>query len=236
MMMFAIVMPILLIIGILTIMMVVKSMGNVRVKKKFHHKLIIGYLALLVIVLIVAEIMVQNHQMEPPPTVTSSEAGFDLRYAIDQGAPIPERLIAAQRTHEVEGEFSLPKFYRHAYILIERTPEESNTIEETVYKPELLTGFDESGGIYYDLSDQLQIELPIWDSHSMSVPKQPINKIQYTFYHDSNMLNQFTGVQNHGYSSGMGSGVITIHLVIPESVELDIQETGDEYGDYIEFL
>ncbi|WP_153731043.1 hypothetical protein [Sporosarcina obsidiansis] len=238
MIVFTIILPILIILAIVTIWLVVRSMANMRLKKNFHRKLVIGYIALLFIVLIAAEIMVQNHDQEPPPKAPENAVQFDLRYAIDQGASVPERLVAARRTHEVEGTFTIPDFYRGAYILIERTAGESNKIEETVYKPELFAGNDVSNETLYDLSDQLQIELPVWDSHSMYVPKQPQNQINYTIYHDSNVLNQFTDQKRHvsGMVSGSMHGVMTIHLVIPESIELDIKQTGDGYDQYIELL
>ncbi|WP_301109145.1 hypothetical protein [Sporosarcina sp.] len=242
MIIFTVVMPVLIILAVVIIWLVIKNMGKMRMKKSFHRKLIIGYIVLLFVVVIAAEIMEKKYDRQPPPKAPESAMGFDLRYAIEQRSAIPERLVEAKRTHEVKGEFSIPKFYEGAYILIERTSEESNTIEETVYKPELFAGYDTSYGGLYDLSDQLKIELPVWDDHSMRVPRQPQNHIQYTVYHDSNMLNQFNHPHNKsssssaGVTTGMTSGMMTIHLVIPESIQLEIPETGDEYEQYIELL
>ncbi|GKV63989.1 MULTISPECIES: hypothetical protein [unclassified Sporosarcina] len=240
MMIFAIVTPILLVLGLLTIMMTVKNMGRIQIKKNVHRKLIIGYLILLFIGVITAEIMTSMNDQEPPPKMPENAAQFDLRSAIEQDAAIPERLVAARRTHEVDGTFAIPDLYNGAYILIERTPGESNIIEETVFKPELYAGFDVSDGSYFDLTGQLQIELPVWDSRSMRIPKQPVNKIRYSIYHDSNMLTQFgsSPSTSTGMVSGTVSGMMTIHLRIPESIELDISETEDEfeYDQYIELL
>ncbi|PIC68212.1 hypothetical protein CSV71_04715 [Sporosarcina sp. P21c] len=204
-------------------------------KKSFHWKLITGYLVLLMIGLVVAETMERQVEGVNPPEVVANEVGFDLYNAIVEELPIPENLVLAKRSHEVEGKFSIPSF-TGAYILIKRTSDASRTIEETVYSPELMLMFNEDDSIYYDLSDQLNIKLPVWDSNSMSVPTQPENHLEYTFYHDSNILNQFTGEKTHGNSSGTVSGVMTIHLSIPESIELDIPELNDEQNYYIDVL
>ncbi|WP_158232275.1 hypothetical protein [Sporosarcina sp. P1] len=49
-------------------------------------------------------------------------------------------------------------------------------------------------------------------------------------------MNQSTGEKTHGNSSGTVSGVMTIHLSIPESIELDIPELNDEQNYYIDVL
>lgn len=235
MMLITILVPVVLLLGLITIVMVTKNMGRVRMKKTFQWKLIIGYLALLLIALAVAEIMEQKVESKSPPKIAETEIGFDLYHAIVEGLPIPENLVLTKRSHEIKEKFSIPSF-TGAYIIIERVPDNSQTIEEAVYSPELMAMFSDEGNAYYDLSDQLKIELPVWDDSSMSVPKQPDNNLQYTFYHDSNMLNQFTGEKTQGNSSGSVSGAMTIHLTIPESIELDIPETENEYGYYIDIL
>lgn len=235
MMLFTIMVPVVLLLGLLTIIIVTKNMGRVRMKKSFHWKLIVGYLVLLMIGLVIAETMERQVEGVNPPEVVANEDGFDLYNAIVEELPIPENLVLAKRSHEVEGKFSIPSF-TGAYVLIKRTPDTSQTIEETVYSPELMTMFNDEDSMYYDLSDQLKINLPVWNSGSMSVPKQPKNHLEYTFYHDSNILNQFTGEKTHGNTSGSVSGVMTIHLLIPESIELDIPELEDEQNYYIDIL
>lgn len=227
--------PVVLLLGLLTIIMVTKNMGRVRIKKTFHWKLITGYLVLLLIGLVVAEAMEQRIEGVNPPEVVANEVGFDLYNAIVEELPIPKNLVLAKRSHEVEGKFTISSF-PGAYILIKRTPEISGTIEETVYSPELMTMFNGEDSMYYDLSDQLKINLPVWNSNSMSVPKQPENRLEYTFYHDSNILNQFTGEKTHGNSSGSVSGVMTIHLLIPDTIELDIPDLDHEQNYYIDIL
>lgn len=227
--------PVMLLLGVLTLVVVAKSMGRVRMKKTFHWKLISGYLVLLLIALVVAETMEQKADSEYPAQIAASGAGFDLRHAIIEDLPVPEHLVLAKRTHEMNGVFTIPSSIG-AYIIIERSPKDSGTIEETVYSPELMAMFSEKGDTYYDLSDQLEIELPVWDDHSMTVPPQPDNQLQYTFYHDSNVLNQFTGENTQGGSSGTVSGAMTVHLIIPESIELDIPDTESEEGYYIDIL
>ncbi len=236
MMILTIVIPILLLLLLLTIIMMTKNIGRMRMKKSFHFKLIIGYLVLLIIVLIVAETMEQKVENASLPKTVISETEFDLYHAIVEDLPIPESSILAKRSHEIEGKFSIPSFVG-AYILIERTSESSQTIEETIYAPELMASFGDND-IYYDLSDQIEIKMPIWNEHSMSVPKQPQNQLHYTFYHDSNILNQFTGerTSDYGSSSGSVSGTMTIHLLIPESIELDIPEAENQQGGYIDIL
>lgn len=234
-MLFTIMVPILLLLGVLTIILVTKNMGRVRMKKSFHCKLITGYLVLLMIGLIVAETMEQRVESVNPPEVVASEVGFDLYHAIVEELPIPQNMVLAKRSHEIEGKFTIPSI-TGAYVLIKRTSDNSRTIEETVYSPELMTMFNNEESMYYDLSDQLKINLPVWDSESMSVPEQPENHLEYTFYHDSNILNQFTGEKTHGNSSGSVSGVMTIHLLIPESIELDIPELDDDQNYYIDLL
>lgn len=235
MILITILVPIVLLIGVLTIILVTKNMGRVRMKKSFHWKLITGYLVLLMIGLVVAETMEQRIEGVNPPEVVANEVGFDLYHAIVEELPIPQNMVLAKRSHEIEGKFTIPSI-SGAYVLIKRTSDNSRTIEETVYSPELMTMFNNEESMYYDLSDQLKINLPVWDSESMSVPKQPENHLEYTFYHDSNILNQFTGEKTHGNSSGSVSGVMTIHLLIPESIELDIPELDDDQNYYIDLL
>lgn len=236
MMMFIILVPILLILGLLTIIMMTKNIGRMRMKKSFHFKLIIGYLVLLLIGLVVAEIMEQQVENASLPKTLANETEFDLYHAIVEDLPIPENRVLAKRSHEVGEKFSIPSLIG-AYVLIERTTESSNTIEETIYAPELMASFGDND-TYYDLSDELEIELPVWNSDSISVPKQPENQLHYTSYHDSNILNQFTGDRTLGYggSSGSISGTMTIHLLIPESIELDIPEAENQQGGYIDIL
>lgn len=227
--------PVVLLLGLLTIILVTRNMGRMRMKKSFHWKLITGYLVLLMIGLVVAETMERKVEGVNPLEVVANEVGFDLYNAIVEDLPIPEHLVLAKRSHEVDGKLSISSF-TGAYILIKRTSDASRTIEETVYSPELLTMFNEKDDMYYDLSDQLNIKLPVWNSNSMSVPTQPENHLEYTFYHDSNILNQFTGEKTHGNSSGTVSGVMTIRLLIPESIELDIPGLDDEQNYYIDVL
>lgn len=234
-MLLTILVPIVLLLGILTIILVTRNMGRVRIKRSFHWKFIIGYLVLLIIGLGVAETMERKVKGVNLPEAVENEVGFDLYSAIVEELPIPDNLVLAKRSHEVEGEFSIPSF-SGAYVLIKRTPSTSRIIEETVYSPELMATFDDEENTYYDLSDQLKVNLPVWDSKSMSIPKQPKNHLEYTFYHDSNILNQFTGEKTSGYSSGTVSGVMTVHLLIPESIEIDIPELDDDQNYYIDLL
>ncbi|MDV6379160.1 hypothetical protein ORD22_13140 [Sporosarcina sp. GW1-11] len=247
MMIFAVGATIVLLMVIVVLMLVVKNAGRLGINKIFHRKFIIGYLILLLIFLIIAEVMERNYEFEQLSIVEGEQYGFDVRNAVEKGLPIPQRLIATKRTHEVEENFSIPKFPDNAIILIERTTDKSNLIEETVYRPEMLVefgGFDSRnydglGGTYYDVSDKIQVELPVWDSRSMYVPLQPSNTIHYTFYHDSNILTQFSEGRRIGYSysSGSMSGTMTVHLRIPESIELHLPQSADEFENYrIEIL
>lgn len=235
MMLFTILIPILLLLGVLTIVVVTKNMGRVRMKKSFHLKLIIGYVVLLLIGLAIAETMEQRVGSAELPEAVANGGEFDLYHAIVEELPVPRNMILAKRSHEVEGKFTIPSI-SGAYVLIKRTSDDSRIIEETVYSPELMTMFNSEDSTYYDLSDQLKINLPVWDKGSMSVPQQPENHLEYTFYYDSNILNQFTGEKIHENSSGTVSGVMTIHLVIPELIELDIPELDDEQNYYIDLL
>ncbi|PIC63981.1 hypothetical protein CSV79_09330 [Sporosarcina sp. P13] len=242
MMIFAIGGTIFLLMGIVVLMVVVKSAGRMSMNKTFHRKFIMGYLVLLSILLITAEVMERNYEFEQLSIVEGNRYGFDVRNAIEEGLPIPQRLIASKRTHEVGEKFSIPKFPTNAFILIERIAVESNFIEETVYRPEMMVEFggpgstynDDTEGTYYDVSDKIQIELPVWDRRSMYVPLQPSNNIQYTFYHDSNILTQFSEQRRSGYSytSGSVSSMMTVHLRIPESIVLDLPQSTDEFENY----
>lgn len=227
---------ILLIAASLTIFMLVKNFGNLGMKKAFHRNLVIVYLILLLGALIVSEIMQRTNAAEAPPVVSANEMNYDIYFALSQGSEIPENRIASRRTHEVDGKLFITSKSQSAYILIERSKEKGNTVTETIYKPELYTGYDEDRGSYYDLSDRLQFKLPEWDSSSMTVPRQPVNQIHYTFYHDSNMISQFTGQPRHRGGSGSASTQLLIHLSIPESVELDIPSTENENGTFIDYL
>ncbi|PID16159.1 hypothetical protein CSV63_05850 [Sporosarcina sp. P34] len=237
MMFFMVLIPIVLLLGLVPIVIFTKNMKRTRLKKSFHRNIIVGYLVLLLLGVFVAEFMERKVELHIPPKVTDKNIEFDLQSAIVEGATIPEHLVLAKRSHEVKDELSISPF-TGAYMLIERTPHHSNVVSETVYTPELLANIGDGDGddVYYDFTDQLKIALPVWENNWMTVPKQPRNTIQYTFYHDSNILNQFTGEKTHGYSSGSVSATMMIHLVIPESIELNLPEIESERGTYIEFL
>lgn len=235
MMFFMVLIPVLLLIGLVLIVVFTKNMKRTRLKKTFHRNIIVGYLVFLLIGLAMAEVMERTTEYQTPPIVNVEDVEFDLLAAIVEGTPIPEHSILSKQSHEVKGELLISSF-TNAYLLIERTTDNSNIITETVYTPELLANIEEEDDMYYDFTDQLEIALPIWEGNLMTVPKQPLNNIQYTFYHDSDILNQFTGEKTYGYSSGSVSGAMTIHLLVPESIELTLPELENEYGTYIDVI
>ncbi|AXI00583.1 hypothetical protein DV702_13145 [Sporosarcina sp. PTS2304] len=232
MMIFAVGGTVLLLLAILTILLVVKSAGNLGMNNSVHKKVLVSYLALLFIVFIAAEVMAKTMEFEQLTVVEGNLYGFDVREAIEKDLPIPNRLIATQRTHEIDGKFTIPNFPKDAVILIERTADRDNVIEETVFRPEMMVEFDGMDGTFYDVSHKIKIELPAWDSHSMYVPMQPPNHITYTFYHDSNIVNQLSGKPSYGYNSGSVSGMMTVYLKVPESIELDLPQSTDEFENY----
>lgn len=237
MMAVAIIGPILLIVGIVTLLFVVKNAGRMRMGKTFHWKLIIGYLMLLAVLLIIAEVMERNYKFEQPFVVSASESEFDVMTAIRQDLPIPERLIVEKRTHEVEQKFSIAHIPVEAFIVIERTSDESLVIQETVYKPKVLLELYSEENAYYDLSDGIKVKLPVWDKQSMYLPQQPINQVRYTFYQDSGILNQFSEKPMDAFRMGTISSMLVIHLLVPTSIDLEVPEFTDEFERYtIEFL
>lgn len=235
MMFFMVLIPVFLLMGLVLIVIFTKNMKRTRLKKKFHRNFIFGYLLLLLLSLVVAEVMERKVEHQNPPKVNVEDVEFDLPAAIVEGTPIPEKFVLAKRSHKVKGELVISSF-TNAYLLIERTPDNSHTIKETVYTPELMANIGEENDVYYDVTDRLESALPIWESNLMTVPKQPLNNIQYTFYHDSNILNQFTGERAYGYSSGSVSRAMTIHLIVPESIVLKLPEVENEYGTYIDVI
>ncbi|ARD48297.1 hypothetical protein [Sporosarcina sp. P33] len=235
MMFFGILLPMLLLTSLVLIVVFTKNMKRTRLRKTFHRNIVVGYLALLLIGLVVAEVMERTVEQHALPKVLPNNSEFDLYTAITEGKPIPERLVLAERSHEVQDTLLVSAF-TSATIFIERTPGNGNTIAETVYSPELMVSIGDETDEYYDFTEQLEVALPIWENGSMSVPKQPANRIQYTFYHDSNIVNQFTGEKTHGYTSGSMSGAMMIHLAVPESITLNLPETENEYGAYIEVI
>lgn len=222
--------PLTFLAGLLAIIAVMRNFSRLHVRKSVHCYVLAGYVGLLLIALAVGEVMERKADIQPLETIAYDEE-FILEDAITEKKPIPERFIYERRLHDTAGKLAVDNTLDQAYVLIEKTEEAGNTVVETVYKPELIASFTNDEAAYYDLSGQLDIALPVWTADSMTVPRQPRNDIYYTFYHDANIAGQFTSERNLGYTSSSYSSLLIIHLLVPESVELDIPKwSDDEYG------
>lgn len=223
-------------IGLFIIILVTQNLGRLQIKKSVHRTIFAVYIVLLLIALVVGEAAEKKLGNQMPERLPYDNQ-FDLEYAIINKQPIPESLLLEKRTHEVGETLDITNAYNQAVVLIERTKDAGHTVKEAVYTPELGASFGNDAEEYYDFSGMLDVELPVWTNHSMTVPIQPRNDISFKFFHDSNVLGQFTGEKTTSYSSSSYSRFMSIHLIVPESVELKLPEAeGDEYTHYVRVI
>ena len=226
MMLAAVILPLLVIvIGVMIWRM--KSRTRFVFNRTTHFVLMGGYIAFLVITLMISDGIAQN-QRELEPKKVDAQPEFDVDRAISKGNPIPEEELLAERIHVVKGTLSIKQsdYGYNGYYYIERTKIGENQVTERVYRPSLINGEDFAG---YNLSNYVQVNLPEWTDNEVNVPVQPRQHLVFTSFHDSTVLNQFTNQQAVEYYSGYAMRSMIVHLLVPESVELDIQLEPDTY-------
>ncbi|REB06042.1 hypothetical protein DVB69_13990 [Sporosarcina sp. BI001-red] len=195
------------------------------------HFIFMGsYIALLIVILIVSELMAQTQNRPDLKRVSASQQEFDVDRAIITGKPIPEEELLIERLHEVKGSLTIKQsdYGYNLHYYIERSKNGGNQVIERVYRPSLINGEDSNG---YDISNYVQVNLPKWTDDEVNVPMQPTQKLVFTSFHDSNVISQFTNQQTLEYYNGYSMRSMKVYLIVPDSVQLNIQLESDSYNE-----
>ena len=229
MMLAAVIILLLLIVGGVMIWRM-KSSTRLGFSRTTHFMLMGGYIAFLVITLIISNVIAHNQKGLELEKVSDAQPEFDVDRAISKGEPIPEEELLAERIHDVDGKLSIKQsdYGYNLYYYIERTKIGGNQVTERVYRPSLINGEDFAG---YNLSSYVQVNLPEWTDDEVTIPVQPRQQLVFTSFHDSTIISQFTNQHVVEYYSGYAMRSMIVHLIVPESVQLDIQLEPDTYSE-----
>ncbi|MDW0108496.1 hypothetical protein [Sporosarcina aquimarina] len=213
---------------LLTVWGIQRTIRN-RFSRKTHFILMGAYMILLVAAFVAAEVIGHTKEMNHPPLSSAHQEKVDVEDAILAGKPVPEEELITERIHSVDGQLSLyhPGSDYDSIFYIERSKGNEKKVIERIYKPELTTGRDDFPS--YDLSDYVKVNLPEWSESEMIFPDQPNQKLSFSSYYDSIVLNQFS--RNEDSDTHVGSTIryLIVHLIIPESIVLKNQMSPDYY-------
>lgn len=81
----------------------------------------------------------------------------------------------------------------------------------------------------YDLSQYVEWDLPVWGEHEVVMPAQSKQKLVFSTYQDSTIMSQFSTNRSGGYYGGTSMPYRIVHLIIPETKDLDIQLDSEDY-------
>lgn len=196
----------------------------IRIGRKIHIGFIGGYIALLCIGLIFAEIAEVKNREEMPKKLDNDQLSIYFEQVVQKKGRIDTSYILSERQYTVSESLSIHQPFEHVAFYIERTKDHS-TVKEVIYKPLLDIN-------HYDFSDHVKVEMPIWQDNEVTIPKQPKSIFRYISYHDSALVNQLTtarGANFNGFSSGYQT--MAIHLIVPEDVDIQFDST-----DYVTFI
>lgn len=220
----------LLAISVAIVIWKMKSGTRLGFSRTTHFIFIGSYIALLIVILIVSEVMSHTQDRPDLKRVSASQQKFDVDRAIFNGKPIPEEELLIERLHEVKGTLTIKQsdYGYNLYYYIERSKSAGNQVIERIYRPSLINGEDSSG---YDISNLVQVNLPEWTDDEVTVPVQPTQKLVMTSFYDSNVISQFTNQHTVEYYNGYSMRSMIVHLIVPDSVQLDIQLESDTYNE-----
>ncbi|VDG98368.1 Uncharacterised protein [Lysinibacillus sphaericus] len=200
-----------------------------RLTRKTHYKVIIVYMTFLLVALIVTEILEQTTSLNP--TRITSQEKVDVGRAILSDKSIPENQLVTERTHEVDGKLLIKteQLESDTIFYIERSLEDGNTVTERVYKPNVTIEAAKIGSKSYDLSQYVKVSLPVWKGQEVVMPLQSKQELAISAYRDSIFISQLTSKQVGNLYRGSKISYTTVHLIIPEDIQLDIQLDPDYY-------
>lgn len=207
-----------------------KSVTRLGFSRRTHFIFMGSYIALLVVILIVSEMLTYTQVTPDLKRASSIRQDFDIDRAIVAGQPIPKEELLIERQHEVKGTLTIKEADdNNSYYYIERSQDGGNQVIERIYRPSVINGEDFNG---YDLSNYVEVNFPEWTDNEVTVPLQPKQKLVFISFHDSNIISQFT--KQHiveEYYNAYSVRWMIIHLIIPESVQLDIQLESGTYNE-----
>lgn len=207
---------------------------SVQLSKSTHFKMLIGFMALLVLLTIVAEFVASGKPLVTPPPkadLNFEEEVWEVSNQIMDSEKIDDALLLEKRIHPAGDALVIqhsPEPYDDPHIYIERRRKNNNedqTIEEILYKPAVLVD-------NYDFSDRLKIVTPVWDGNIVSFP-QVKSKINFTTFEEATALKQLTASSSQQLISEGGFSTyrpLIIHLIVPKDLEIIADE------DFISFI
>lgn len=222
------VLPIVLLIMILILAMVGKGFirkGILAFNRKFHFWAAFGFIGLLLIMTILAEVLYPTSQVSKAPPKMDNHFPYSLKAYnaisddVIEGKKVDSSLLVASRTHEVGDQLEIMhrgEFYDFPMIYIERSDTASNTVEEYVYKPYMFVND-------YDYTEQLNLHLPTWQDDTMTIVDMVDFQLNLVSFSDASLFKQFTSAGlGTVFSGGVGSSSASpiIHLIVPEDVEV----------------
>lgn len=216
----------LLAISVAMVIWKMKSGTRLSFSRTTHFIFMGSYIAILIVILITSEVMAHTQDRPELKRVSASHKEFDVDRAISTGKIIPEEKLLIERLHEVKGTLTIKQsdYGDNLYYYIERSKNAGNRVIERIYRPSLINGEDYGG---YDISNLVKVNLPEWTDDEVTVPVQPTQKLVMTSFYDSNVISQFTNQQTVEYYNGYSMRSMIVHLIVPDTVQLDIQlETG----------
>lgn len=212
---------VIVILGMFTFKTRKKSILNMT--SNVHFTIFTGFIALVFVLAIIAELRYPSSEASYLPPQTSSEEGY-----IEEDIFDSERLLTT-RTHAVGNQLTidyLPVAYGEPEIWIERKDVNDGLVEEFIYKPMLIT-------YEYDMSDVMNTPLPEWVGETVTFFERPSFELTFSYFTNNFLVNQFKDdpidepLRNYG--SFHSSEVI--RLVVPMDLEI-IDASG--YVNFIE--
>lgn len=205
---------------------------SVQLSKSTHFKMLIGFMALLVLLTIAAEFVASGKPLVTPPPKAGpnfEEEIWEVSNQIMNSEKVDDALLLEKRIHPAGDALVIQHSaepYDDPHIYIERkNNNDDQTIEEILYKPAVLVD-------NYDFSDRLKIMTPVWDGNIVSFP-QAKSKINFITFEEATALKQLTAnasqqlISEGGFST---STPLIIHLIVPKDLEIIADE------DFISFI
>lgn len=200
-----------------------------RINRSTHYKIVVAFIALLLVLTITIEIM--EPQMQKTTPAQTVDADFSnmiesLDGQIFNRETIDPSIILEKRTHFAGKTLTIHRndeLFDRPYIYIERKPDNDDTIEEFLYKPILIV--DD-----LNFSDKVNVTKPKWTEDTVTFRKVLQTNIERINFEDASMLKQLTTMRfQPSISMGYGSmsSLPVVHLKVPKDLKI-IAEDEDE--------
>ena len=205
---------------------------SVQLNKSAHFKILIGFMALLVLLTIGAEFIGSGKPLVTPPPQADpnfEEEIWEIENQIMNREQVDDSFLLEKRLHPAGDALVIQQSedpFDHPHLYIERKNKDDQTIEEFLYKPAIFID-------NYDFSDRVKVATPVWNGNIVSFP-QVKSKVNFITFEEARTLEQLTTsssqqVISDGYSST--SRPLIIHLILPEGLEIIADDE-----DYLSFI